>query len=146
MWYHALYDIIAQITQVWVWYQRWFQCICYTLLCLRLRAWQSRGANQVPWNAPSSIPGHPTATSPQSTRTMAAHPDSRCLPKQRPESGPGQGTSANQGTIIHDYAFYHRLYDVCHNYVTIIAIILLQKPKRLYAIIAISPKRRLYDL
>ncbi len=53
-------------------------------------------------------------------------------------------TSANRVTIISDYFYFHRLYAIIYDYSRLFTIILLQKPKWLYAIIALSPKRRLF--
>ena len=57
--------------------------------------------------------------------------------------------SANRGTIIFDYFYFHGLYDLYQDYcdyISIIPIIFLQKLSWLYAIIALSPKRRLFHL
>ncbi len=55
-------------------------------------------------------------------------------------------TSANWVTIIGDYFYFNRLFKIIHDYFRVYAIFLLQKPKRLYAIIALSPKRWLFLL
>ncbi len=54
--------------------------------------------------------------------------------------------SANQVTIIPNYFYFHRLYAIISDYLRLFTIFLLQKPERLYAIIALSPKRRLFHL
>ncbi len=51
-------------------------------------------------------------------------------------------------SYIRDYVYFNRLYAMIHDYFRLYAIVLLQKPKRLYAImiIALAHKKQLFHL